>query len=146
MTEQREWISKRNCSISPRQMLLAYGALCGISLAVGSFFAWHGAWYVLGFALLEMTAVGTAFVLHGRHATDLERVALKHDCLVVELIRAEQARQFRFDPRVTKVQAPAAYHCLIGVEARGTRVEIGRFLPSPKRQQFAHELRTALAG
>jgi len=143
--EQREWVSKRNCSVSPRQMLVAYAALCGISLAVACFFAWHGAWYVLCFALLEMAAVGAAFVVHGRHATDRERIALEHDCLLIELVQAEHAREFRLDARYAKIQAPTAYHRLIGIEARGTRVEIGRFLPSPKRQQFVRELRSALA-
>lgn len=142
---QREWVSKRNCSISPRQMLAAYAALCSMSLAVALFFTWHGAWYVLCFAVIEMAAVGSAFLLHGRHATDRERVALEYDNLVVELVRAEHVREFRLDARHAKVLAPTAYHCLIGIEALGTRVEIGRFLPSTKRQQFVRELSDALA-
>ena len=155
MTEQREWLSKRNCSISPSHLLAAYAGLCGISLAVALFFLWHGAWYVMCFALLELVAVGAAFFLNGRHATDSERIALGHDFLLVELIRAEQAFCIQFDPRRTVVKAPVAYHCLISLEERGlevhglgkhrTRVEVGRFLPSPRRQQFARELHTALA-
>ena len=144
MESEREWVLKRNCSISPRQMLLAYGALCGVSFAIACFFTWHGAWYVMCFALLEMAAVGIAFLLFGRHATDRERVALCGDSLVIELIEAERARQFRLDPRATRIEIPAAYHRLIAIEEPGTRVEIGRFLPALKRLQFARELRTAL--
>jgi len=146
MTVQREWVLKRNCSISPRQMLMAYGALCGVSLTVSLFFAWHGAWYVLYFALAELFAVGMAFLLHGRHATDVERITIGDDFLLIELVRAEQARHIWLNPRSTKVQAPTAYHRLISLEEHGTRVEIGRFLPSPKRHQLAQELRGALAG
>jgi len=145
MRRQVEWVSKRNCSISPRQALTVYAALCGVSLAIACFFAWHGAWYILCFAFLEMAAVGVAFVLHGRHATDRERVALEHDCLLIELVQAERAREFRLDARCAKIQAPSAYHGLIRIEARGMQVEVGRFLPSLKRQQFVRELRTALA-
>lgn len=144
MASEQEWILKRNCSITPRQMLLAYGALCSVSFAVACFFTWHGAWYVMCFALLEMTAVGAAFLLFARHATDRERVALGHGCLLIEVIEAEQARQFRLDPRRARIEAPAAYHRLIAIEQHGTRVEVGRFLTALKRQQFARELRSAL--
>jgi uncharacterized membrane protein len=143
-SSQREWILKRNCSISPRQLLMAYVALCGVSFSVAAFFTWHGAWYVLCFALLEMAAVGAAFLVWARHATDRERVALGEDCLLIELVDAEKARQFRLDPRTTRIEAPAAYHRLIMVEEHGTRVEIGRFLTAFRRQQFARELRSAL--
>ncbi len=141
---QREWISRRNCSVTPRQLLLAYGALCGVSFAIAGFFTWHGAWYVLCFALLEMSAVGFAFVVWARHATDREHIALGRDWLLIELVDAEPARQFRLDPRTTRVEIPEAYHRLIAVEEDGTRIEIGRFLTALKRQQFARELRSAL--
>ena len=144
MASEQEWILKRNCSVTPRQMLLAYGALCGTSFAVACFFTWHGAWYVMCFALLEMTAVGAAFLVFARHATDRERVALDRDCLLIEVIEAERARQFRLDPRRARIESPIAYHRLIAIEQHGTRVEVGRFLPALKRQQFARELRSAL--
>ncbi len=144
MASEREWTLKRNCSISPRQLFLAYGALCSVSFAIASFFTWRGAWYVLAFAVLEMTAVGIAFLLFARHATDREHIALGHDCLLIELFEAEQSRQFKLDPRATRIEIPAAHYRLIAVEQHGTRVEIGRFLPAFKRQQFARELRSAL--
>lgn len=143
-TGQREWILRRNCSITPRQLMQAYAALCGVSFSVAAFFTWHGAWYVLCFALLEMSAVGAAFLVWARHATDRERVALDADCLLIELVDAEQARQFRLDPRTTRIDMPAAYHRLIMVEEHGTKVEIGRFLPALRRRQFAGELRSEL--
>lgn len=105
----------------------------------------HGAWYVLGFAILEMSAVGLAFLHYARHATDREHIALVDDCLLVELIDAEQARQFRLNPRWTRIDLPGAQRGLIGLEADGTRVEVGRFLAEWKRREFAQELRSALA-
>ncbi len=142
---QREWILRRNCSITPRQLVQAYAVLCTVSFSVAAFFTWHGAWYVLCFAVLEMTAVGAAFLVWARHATDRERVALDADCLLIELVDAERARQFRLDPRTTRIGMPAAYHRLITVEEQGKTVEIGRFLTAFRRRQFADELRSALA-
>ncbi len=142
----REWMLKRNCSMSPRQLGLAYLAACSTSLLVAIFFAASGAWYILGFALIEQIAVGIAFLLYARHATDREHIALEDNCLLVEVIQVEQVRQFRLDPRRTRVEPPVSGgNSLVCLEANGTRVEIGRFLTEWKRREFALELRSALA-
>ncbi|MES2537781.1 MAG: DUF2244 domain-containing protein [Pseudomonadota bacterium] len=141
---RREWVLKRNCSISPRQLAMAYAALCSISLAVALVFTLRGAWFILGFAFLEMAAVGLAFLQYGRHATDREHIALIDDYLLVELIQAEQSRQFRLDPRHTRVELPEVRGALIELKAGGMRVEVGRFLTEWKRREFAQELRQQL--
>jgi uncharacterized membrane protein len=142
----REWILKKNCSISPRQLAKAYLALCGASLVVASYFTLHGAWLVMVFALLEMTAVAVAFLYFGRHATDRECIALNDETLIVELVQAEKTQQFRMDPYRTRVALPALRHGLIGLEGSGSRVEVGRFLTERKRREFAKELNQELVG
>lgn len=142
----REWISKKNCSISPRQLAKAYMALCGASFLVASYFAVHGAWVVMVFAVLEMMALAAAFVYIGRHATDRELIALGDQGLVVELVQAEKISQYRMDPSRTRVALPALRHGLIGLEAEGDRIEVGRFLTEKKRQEFALELKSELIG
>jgi len=142
----REWMLKRNCSLTPRQLGTAYFAVCTTSLLVAIFFAASGAWYVLGFALIEQFGVGVAFLLYARHATDREHIALEENCLLVEVIQVEHVRQFRLDPRLTRVEPPASGSSgLVRLEANGTRVEIGRFLTEWKRREFALELKGALA-
>jgi uncharacterized membrane protein len=106
----REWVLKKNCSISPQQLAKAYLAICGASLTVASYFTWHGAWLIMVFAVLEMTAVAAAFLYFGRHATDREFIALNEAELVVELVQAEKIRQFRMDPCRTRVALPALRH------------------------------------
>jgi uncharacterized membrane protein len=141
----REWVLSRNCSMSPRQLALAYAALCAASFTIATVFTLRGAWYILCYAVLEMSAVGAAFFVYARHAADREHIALIDDQLVVELIQKEQVREFRLDPRYTRVEPPESRDGLIGLEARGTRVEVGRFLTELKRREFARELRRALA-
>jgi uncharacterized membrane protein len=140
----REWVLKRNCSISPRQLAMVYAILCSVSLTIAVVFTLRGAWYILGFAVLELAAVGLAFLQYGRHATDRERIALLEDTLLIELIQAEQASLYRLDPRATRVGLPDAQHGLITVEAPGMRVEVGRFLTAWRRREFAQELEHAL--
>ncbi len=142
----REWILKKNCSISPRQLAKAYCALCAASFLVASYFVMHGAWFVLVFAILEMSAVAAAFLYFGRHATDREHIALNESGLLVELVQAEKVLQHRMDPLRTRVLLPALRHGLIGLEANGDRVEVGRFLTERKRKEFAQELSRELVG
>ncbi len=142
----REWVLKRNCSISPGQLAQSYLAICGASLLVASYFTWQGAWLIMVFAVLEMAAVATAFVYFGRHATDRECIALNEAELVVELVRAEKISQFRLDPWRTRVAMPALRHGLIGLEGNAGRVEVGRFLTERKRREFARELNQELLG
>ena len=124
--------------------MMVYAALCLVSLTVAGIFTLHGAWYILGFAVLELAAVGLAFLHYGRHATDRERIALSEDTLLIELIEAEQASQYRLELRAVKVSPPDRHRGLITVETPGTRVEVGRFLITSRRREFAQELALAL--
>ncbi len=139
-----EWVLGRNCSITPRQLLAVYAALCSVSLAVAIVFAARGAWYVLPFAGLEMSALGFAFLLYARHALDRERILLDGQDLLVELVEVERVRQFRLDSRRLRIDPPLARGALVGLEANGIRVEVGRFLTEWKRRELASELRQAL--
>jgi uncharacterized membrane protein len=141
----REWVLKRNCSMTPRQLGLAYSALCLMSLTIATFFTLRGAWYVLGFAMLELSAVGGAFLLYARHVTDRERIAITENCLLIEVVQAEQVRQIRLDPRFTRVEPPASRSALVRLEANGTSVEVGRFLGEGRRRELAQDLKRALA-
>jgi uncharacterized membrane protein len=142
---KREWIFSRNCSISPRQLVLVYVALCLASFTIAIIFTMRGAWYILGFAIVEMSAVALAFFMYARHATDREHIALIDDWLIVELIQKEQVRQFRLDSRRTRIELPVSPGGLIGLETAETRVEVGRYLTEWKRREFARELKRVLA-
>ncbi len=142
----REWILKKNCSITPRQLAKAYMALCVASFLVAGYFVVHGAWLVMVFSVLEMAAVAAAFMYFARHATDRELIALGDDGLVVQLVQAEQISQYCMNPGATRVEFPDIRHRLIGLEADGDRVEVGRYLTEKKRQEFAHELKNELIG
>lgn len=142
---QREWTLQRNCSLTPRQVALAYAALCTVSLAVAVAFLVNGVWLVLAFSLAELAAVGLALLLYARHATDHERIALSDGALVVECVQAQRRRVTRLDPRLTRVLLPdGPARALVQLEARGVQVEVGQFVTDARKRQVAHELRQAL--
>lgn len=142
--QPHEWLLKRNCSLAPRQLAFAYAALCLMSFSVAVMFTLLGAWYVLIFAVLEMSAVALAFLCYARHATDREHIALADDCLLVERSVAGQVEQTRLDPYWTRIVPPMRPQDLINLEAKGIKIEVGRFVTPAKRRRVAQELRQEL--
>jgi uncharacterized membrane protein len=145
---QREWTLQRNCSLSPRQVALAYAVLCSFSLTVSlALFVLHGIWVVLAFSLLELALVGLALIVYARHALDREHILLADTFLVVERVQADRREQARLDPLWTRVLAPdERRRALIRLESRGVKVEVGRFVTEGRRRQVERELRQALRG
>ena len=141
---QREWLLKRNCSLTPRQLGLSYLVLCGASFAVASIWLVRGAWVVLAFSVLEMTAAAIAWFVHARHATDHECLTLTDAWLLVDQVEAGRSHTVRLDPRQTRIIAPACYGELVRLEAPGVQVEVGRHVWPGRRRQLADELRNGL--
>lgn len=142
---RHDWLLKRNCSLSPRQLAFAYAVLCVIALAVAAlFFLLYRAWFVFVFTALEIAAVVLAYFQYARHVTDHEHIALLDGCLLVERVEAGRVVQTRLDPYWTRVASPTRMQDLIGLEARGVRVEVGRFVNGAIRRQIAQELRSEL--
>lgn len=143
--ETREWVLKRNCSIAPRQLARAFAILCAVSLTVALVFTVHGAWTILIFSVIELSAVGIAFLVYARHATDREYVAVLDDYLFVELTQAGKATRIKLDLRRARIEFPVARQALVGLESSGMRVEVGRFMSEWKRRDFARELERELS-
>lgn len=141
---QHEWFLKRNCSMSPRQVAIAYGVLCLFTFSIASVFAVRGMWLVLAYALLETAGLALALLHYARHATDQEHIALTEGCLLVERIEAGERAQVRLDPYFTRVALPTRRQRLIQIESRGVRLEVGGFVSEQMRKQVAGELRAEL--
>jgi uncharacterized membrane protein len=141
---RQEWHLKRNCSMTPRQALLSYLVLCGLSLAAALPCLLHGSWTVMGFSSAGMMTAAVFWLLHARHATDYEHVAMTDDCLLVEQVDAGVSRLTRLDRRRTRVVAPSHFGALIRLEACGSTAQIGRHVPPAKRGLLADELRRSL--
>lgn len=138
------WFLRRNCSISPAQLAWLYVSLCVVSLGIATAFWWLGAKLVLPFAWLELAAVGAAFLVYARHATDGERISLQGRQLVVELETAGRLERAEFDRDWVRVEPSAADRSLIAVSGRGRSVNVGRYLRPELRPALAQEIRRAL--
>ena len=142
---RREWLLKRNCSLTPRQTMASWAILVAMSLGVGLFCTWHGASLVLLFTALEITAVTAAFVFYSRHATDFDRIVLDDGRLTVDRMRGGKMQHFELEALWLRVTPPARRRDPVLLSARGVTVEVGSYLLEPQRRLLARELREALA-
>ena len=138
------WLLKRNCSVTPAQLGWLYASLCVVSLGIATFFWIQGAKLVLPFAWLELIAVGSAFLVYSRHATDGERISLSGQQLVVELENAGRLERAEFDREWVRVEPLAGDRSLIALSARGRSVNVGRYVRPELRPALAREIRMAL--
>lgn len=139
-----QWMMRRNCSITPGQLMGVYLSLCAVSLAVGAMFFVQGAPYVLGFAGLELFAVGCALLVYARHAADRETLTLNGRRLRVEQFDGRELRRAEFRAEWIAVEPAAGQGSLIELSGQGQSVRVGRFLRPELRPAFAHELRQSL--
>jgi uncharacterized membrane protein len=143
--DKREWLLKRNCSLSPRQFFTALVGLClGLLVFSLPFVILYGAWLVLVFAIMEVAALTAAFLHYARHACDHEHLVLADGSFLVECCEAERVRQIRLEPHWIRVVTPRRYGDLIRLEYGRYAVQIGRFITVEKRRLLAEELRQEL--
>ncbi len=138
------WRLRRNCSVSPAQTLVLFLSLSAVSMGVALLLWFHGATLVLPFAALESLALGSAFVVYARHATDGERISLVQGRLVVEQESAGRVERCEFASHGLQVEPPRERHQLVEVRSGGRVVRVGRHLRPDLRPQLAREIRHAL--
>lgn len=139
-----QWLQKRNCSVTPRQMLAFYASLCAVSLGIASVFALHGAPVVLLFAGLELLAVGLALLVFARHASDRETLTLRQRTLRVEQRVGPRTTCTDFTAEWLRVEPAGGQGSLVQLSGEGRSVSVGRHLRPELRAAFAGELRQAL--
>lgn len=139
-----QWVLRRNCSITPRQLLGFYLSLAGVSLAIAFGFWWAGAPAVLAFAGIELAMVGLALVLYARHATDCETITLSDRELAIEHRFGSAVDAARFRAEFVRIEPSAGEGSLVEVSGEGRRAQIGRYLRPEWRPQLAQEIRAAL--
>jgi uncharacterized membrane protein len=140
------WSSRRNCSLSPRQLLGAYLSLCVLSLGVAGALWSAGATLVMPFAWLELAGLGVALLVYSRHAIDAESIRLQDGRLTVEQSIGSRVMRVDFRPDWVRVEPEHGDGSLVELSGHGQRVRVGRFVRPELRRHLAAELRRALRG
>lgn len=145
-TGNHEWLLKRNCSLSPVQLAAWFGSLAFLSLLIALAFAAMGAWVVVPFAVLEVLALGVAFVMFGRHAADYERIVAEPGKLTIETSLGPRLERVEQSADWFRVEYSGRPRDLVQVVTARQSLPVGRFAPANVRPQLASELRSAFTG
>jgi uncharacterized membrane protein len=143
-TRALQWLLRRNCSVTPHQMLAAYGLLCTVSLAVALFLWFTGARIVLAFTGFELMLLGVAMLAFARHAGDRETLTLVGRSLWVERALGPKVERAVFNADWLSVEPAAGQNSLVELSGQGQVMRVGRFVRPELRAEFARELRRAL--
>lgn len=137
---------KRNCSLSPRALLVLLAATAAVSFAIGIGFALVGAWMVLPFAGLEVLAIAAAFYVNARHAGDFERISLRGGMLKVQVREGAALREHEFNPAWARLLVrDSAAGARAYIRSHGRELEIARHLTPPARDALVRALGARLA-
>ena len=139
-----QWLLKRNCSITPRQMMGFYTSVCVLSMGIAAGFWTQGATLVLPFAGIEVVVFGAALLLYSRHAADSENIRLEAGRLTVEHTSGGTTHRAEFAPAWVRVEPEHGDGSLVELSGQGQRIAVGRFVRPELRRQLAEELRWAL--
>lgn len=138
-------VARRNCSMSPRALLVFFAVTAVLSLIVATSWALAGAWWVLPFAGVEIGALGCAFIAFGRRVGDYERIHLDDNVLLVEVCERNRVSRHEFVPAWTMIEmrrvGPGSE---VVVRCRDRKVVVGRYLDDGNRELLVRELSSRL--
>ncbi|MBU0603471.1 MAG: DUF2244 domain-containing protein [Gammaproteobacteria bacterium] len=131
--------------MTPRALMAFFLVTAALSLLIASAWAFAGAWWVLPFAGIEISALGIAFIAFGRRVGDFERIHLDDDRLIVEVCEKARLSRHEFVPAWAVVETRrAGPGSEVFVRCRDRQVAVGRYLDGPARELLARELSARL--
>ncbi|TAK77354.1 MAG: DUF2244 domain-containing protein [Aquabacterium sp.] len=141
-----EWLLKRNCSVSPGQVLAFFVSIGVVSLVIAAAFWLHGVTFILPFTCLELLAVAVALLVFARHAGDHERVCLDDGRLIIERHDGNAVERWEWSAEWVQVDCriAAGGPGLIEFSGQGRRAEVGRHVRAELRRPLAREFSRVL--
>src|SRR5690606_33494030 len=101
---EHHWLMRKNCSLSPRQLLFFYLSLTSVSFLFAIIFALQGLWVILPFAAAENLVLAGALLYYARHALDRECVVLIEDELHVYVVDGSRVVHHCFNARWVRLE------------------------------------------
>lgn len=133
-----------NCSISAAGLWLFYASIAGVTLALASWYALHGFWPVLAFAVLEMLVLGLCLRVCWRHGHYGEIITVSGAQVAVDKGggRHLEHREFsRYWAHLVVRDSGARLHpARLYIRSHGEECEIGRCLTEQERRSLVRRL------
>jgi len=129
----KRWQMRRNCALTPKQLLKFYIVLVCLSVTVGAGFLIAGVWVIPIFTVIELCAVTLGFLIYCRHALDSETIEIDGKRLSVKKFIGYKERVYEFNTQWAKIELPVEGSKIFHISQSHQRVELGQFL-RPEQQ------------
>jgi uncharacterized membrane protein len=124
----KRWQMRRNCALTPKQLLQFYIVLVCLSLIVATGFFLAGVWMIPIFTALELCAVTLGFLIYCRHALDSETIEIDGKRLVIKKFIGYRESVYEFNSQWAKIEPPIEGGKVFHISQSNLRVELGQFL------------------
>ena len=145
---QKQFIVRRNQSLSWRGNKLFIYFMAAISFGIAGLFALQGLWLILPFAGLEILALTIGLYMCNLRCRDQEVVTIDNDLVIVEKGRQKPKEAWRFErawANLELVKSPLRGHpSKLLIRSKGKETEIGRCLTNDERKSLSDSLAKAL--
>jgi uncharacterized membrane protein len=129
----KRWQMRRNCALTPKQLLKFYIALVCLSVTVATGFFLAGVWVILIFTAIELCAVTLGFLIYCRHALDCETIEIDGKSLLVKKFIGYKEVVYEFNTQWAKIGLPSEGSKVFHISQSSQRVELGQFI-RPEQQ------------
>jgi len=124
----KRWQMRRNCALTPKQLLQFYIVLVCLSLIVATGFFLAGVWMIPIFTALELCAVTLGFLIYCRHALDSETIEIDGKRLVIKKFIGYRESVYEFNSQWAKIDPPIEGSKVFHISQSNLKVELGQFL------------------
>jgi len=138
------WQMRRNCALTPKQLLKFYIALVCLSLIVATGFLLAGVWVIPIFTALELSAVTIGFLIYCRHALDCETIEIEGKRLIVKKFIGYKETLYEFNTQWVKIEQPLESSKTFHLSQSSLRVELGQFIRREQQMALISSVRVYL--
>ncbi|MGH8369877.1 MAG: DUF2244 domain-containing protein, partial [Gammaproteobacteria bacterium] len=133
-----------NRSLSMTGLWLFYASISIVTLALATWFALHGFWPVLVYAVLELVWLGLCQYLCWLRAGHAEQITVTDDAVIVDKHRGRRREHVEFKRYwaqvVMKVPAARLHPRSLFIRSHGRECEVGRCLTESERDRLEQRL------
>ncbi|WP_114639073.1 DUF2244 domain-containing protein [Polynucleobacter necessarius] len=141
---KRRWQMRRNCALTPKQLLQFYIALVCLSLIVATGFFLAGVWMIPIFTALELSAVTIGFFIYCRHALDCETIDIEGKRLLIKKFIGYKETLYELNTEWARIELPAENAKTFYISQSKLRVELGQFIRHDQQLVLIDQIRPFL--
>ena len=150
-SQGHEWVriqARSHFSLGIGGLMTLIGTLSALTLALASVAAWNGFWPILAIAVLQVVLLGLILVRAWKSAWTVETISISSESIAVLQEYYSGSSRLELKPEWTKVvlRQPVIqwYPPSLWLKCGARRIELGAYLNTAEKRQFATALQQAI--